>query len=159
MKKVLFGAVIICSLIACKKKADPLTFPAGTGTAASKHFTAIVNGSNFAADSYSPAINLFNPGKFSISGTSGTAIGSPLIKLNGDIQTGSYALNNSNSLFTATYMSNFISYTALSGNITIYRIDTLAGHIKNFTASFNFNTDTIFGNHYTVNSGDVNYFE
>lgn len=150
MKKVVFSTLVCLSIFACKKEDAPVT-PAVTGPA--KHCTAIVNGSAFSANSYGSGIIS------STYGVSGTSPGGPSIQLSGAMgQTDTHPLGSFPNLFSGTYRVNNVTYTSKSGSVNITKCDTLNGFLKHFTATFNFNTDTIAGTSYQITGGDIDYF-
>lgn len=79
-----------------------------------------------------------------------------------NIAAGTYSLNNNSTDSTslvAYYSLDTTNYAAISGTINIaeLNVNTDSADVRRFVATFNFNTDTIAGNHYNVN-GSASYF-
>ncbi|MES2284466.1 MAG: hypothetical protein V4547_02175 [Bacteroidota bacterium] len=159
MKKVVLSALVFVSIFACKKEKTPVT-PVVTGP--TKHCTATVNGSAFTAGYYTLSgggDHIF----YDISADTGVLPGptQPTIRLEGKIQTGIHALGLPAwpNVYTAIYKKDNVNYYSVSGSINISAFDTSGTTIlKHFTATFNFNTDTIAGTSYQITNGDIDYF-
>ena len=153
MKKILFGTLLCLSFWACKKEEAPASPAAPSQT---KSCTATVNGTAFSANSYSSITTTVPHYNISCSNQSS---GNPTIQLNGLFQTGIHPVGIYPNYFSGTYRINNVNYTAVSGNFNISKNDTLSGHVvSHFTATFNFNTDTIAGVSYQITNGAIDYF-
>lgn len=156
MKKTVLITLSIFALYSCKKK-DTTPTPTNTTPTSTKHCTAKINGGAFAADSYSSFSfgNILT--QYNISAFTAQGAGSPTIQLSGNIQTGVHPVGSYPDYYSGSYTINNVTYTAKTGSFNITTLDTLNGSVKHFTATFNFNTDTISGVSYQITEGDINY--
>jgi|GEM_PF-2011749 len=159
MKKIVLSAFVCLSIFACKKKDDtPVTT---TPTTPTNHCTATVNGSAFTTGYFTLQGNGDHV-YYDISADTGVLPGptQPTIRLQGKVLPGIHALARPvwPNEYYAVYKKNNVEYYAVSGSINITAFDTSGTSIiKQFTATFNFNTDTISGTSYQVTSGDIYY--
>jgi len=151
MKKKFLIAALVATLFACKKEKTETPASLGGTPGKTKHCTATVNGSSFAADSYSSiipygyVINAFN-----------LSSGQPTIIVQGQCAIGTYSIFPF-SPNRVSYKINNVTYTGTSGSINVTQIDTTGGYVKELEATFIVNTDTISGVSYQITNGDIYY--
>lgn len=156
MKKIVLSALVCVSICACKKK-DETPVPTAPTSSSTRHCTATVNGSAFSADSYGS----FSTGLpyYNITCSNQTT-GNPQIQLSGKFETGVHPVGVAPNYYSGMYRINNVTYTAVSGSFNITRNDTTTSgpYVEHYTATFEFNTDTIGGVSYQVTNGSIDYF-
>jgi hypothetical protein len=168
MKINTLAIILIVSVLifSCKKKEEdpaPVPVPAVTTAAHVNKMTAKVNGVGWAMISNS-SIDGYLAYKFLTNLTFGAqnSFSNPysLIIMNFKDTTGTFALTTNGNNSASYRDENSVSYSALTGSITIASIDTMgagATYIKKFKATFSFSTDTISGKSFKITEGIVDF--
>jgi hypothetical protein len=166
MKKKLFiTALIALVFIACKKSDSSSSTVGSTPktTGSTKSVTATINGVSFVSDPNGfliPTLDMTGNTYVIMSLSNSKNYPKPMLTFRlpkSKILKGSFPITYDFSNIMAIYTENGADHAAVNGNLNITELDTMNLSITKFTATFDFNTDTILGKYFSVTNGSFKY--
>ncbi|MBA3665020.1 MAG: hypothetical protein H0W61_12540 [Bacteroidetes bacterium] len=163
MKKTNLSSVLLIAVslfVACKKKNSTSETASPSTPAAPAHvnsYTAVVNGQAWTMPP--SAYSTFHFGNtYSFQGQ--TSFNNPFttMGLSVTFTTGTVALTKYGP-FSASYGNQSTNYKSLAGSLNISSMDTAGGYITKLKGTFNFQTDTVNGQSYSITSGNIDYIK